>query len=175
MCGSFLPPHLVRLRWLGIRLQLALAMVPSRYCTTQAAHSVIRSISSEGSGPGQIGTFCEGLRFTLDGLVIVAAEHKNARLSMFRASDGCFIKHIGDGVVAGGPNDVLFAPNGELLVSDFRDHRVCVFSADGDTLLRTWGTKGATGGQFLNPTALALADSKLFVLEYNSARVQVFE
>jgi hypothetical protein len=85
------------------------------------------------------------------------------------------VKHIGTGVVGLYHNDVQFALNGELLVADYSNHRVCVFSADGDTLLRTWGTQGTADGQFQNPTALALADSKLFVLDYGSARVQVFE
>ncbi len=51
---------------------------------------------------------------------------------------------------------------------------MCLFSADGDTLLRTWGTEGFADGQFEYPSALALVESKLFVLEY-SERVQVFD
>ena len=84
------------------------------------------------------------------------------------------MKHIGAGVVTDGPKDVQFAPNGELLVADYSNHRVCVFSADGDTLLRAWGTQGSADGQFESPTALALADSKLFVLDrdYHSGRMQ---
>jgi tripartite motif-containing protein 71 len=140
-----------------------------------ARGALIRSIGSRGSGPGQIGALCAGLRFTPDGQFIVAAEYSNKRLSMFRVSDGGFVKHIGAGVVADGNNDVHFAPNGELLVTDYSNHRVCVFSAYGDTLLRTWGTQGSADGQFVSPTALALAGSKLFVLDQSSGRVQVFE
>ncbi len=139
-----------------------------------ASGALIRSIGSRGSGPGQIGGQCEGLRFTPDGQFIVAAEYSNKRLSMFRVSDGCFVKHIGAGVVADGVKDVQFAPNGELLVADNFNHRVCMFSANGDTLLRTWGTRGSADGQFAYPVALALVDSKLFVLDWGSARVQVF-
>jgi hypothetical protein len=97
---------------------------------------------------------------------------------MFRVSDGGFVKHIGAGVVADGNKDLQFAPNGELLVADCGNHRVCVFSADGDTLLRTWGTRGSADGEFEYPTALALMrliDSKLFVLDCGSGRVQMFE
>jgi DNA-binding beta-propeller fold protein YncE len=137
--------------------------------------ALIRSIGSRGDGPGQIGFCCSGIRFTPDGQFIVAAEFSNMRLSMFRVSDGGFVKHIGAGVVADGDKDVQFAPNGELLVADCRNHRMCVFSADGDTVLRTWGTQGSADGQFEYPTALALVDSKLFVLDRDSARVQVFE
>ncbi len=85
------------------------------------------------------------------------------------------MKHIGAGLVADGHKDVQFAPNGELLVADHSNHRVCVFSTDGNALLRTWGRFGTADGEFKYPTALALADSKLFVLDFGSARVQVFE
>jgi 6-phosphogluconolactonase (cycloisomerase 2 family) len=142
---------------------------------SNASGALIRSISSMGSEPGQIGRICTGVRFTPDGQFIVAAEFENERLSMFRVSDGGFVKDIGAGVVADGSKDVLFAPNGELLVADLGNHRVCVFCTDGDTLLRTWGSRGSADGQFKYPTALAFADSKLFVLDYYSARVQVFE
>jgi hypothetical protein len=49
--------------------------------------------------------------------------------------------------------------------------------SDAGTLLRTWGTQGSADGQFELPlaTALARVDSKLFVLDCGSARVQVFE
>ncbi len=134
--------------------------------------ALIRSIGSSARG---ICSQCESLRISPDGQFIVAAEYYNKRLSMFRVSDGGFVKHIGDGVVENGRIDVLFAPNGQLLVADHGNHRVCVFSTDGDTLLRIWGRFGSADGQFQSPTALALADSKLFVLEYFSAIVQVFE
>jgi hypothetical protein len=54
---------------------------------------------------------------------------------------------------------------------------VCVFSVDGYTLLRTSCTHGSSSGQIQHPAALALANPKLFVLDYafGSARVQVFE
>jgi hypothetical protein len=74
-------------------------------------------------------------------------------------------------VVADGNKDVAFAPNGELLVTDPENHRVCVFSADSDTLLRSWT---ATDAHSLNCTALALADNKLFVLDRFMSRAQVF-
>ncbi len=85
------------------------------------------------------------------------------------------MKHVRVGEVVNGRKDVVVAQNGELLVADRHKHRVCVFSADGDTLLRSWGTQGSVDGEFRSPTALALVNSKLFVLDRYSARVQVFE
>ncbi len=45
------------------------------------------------------------------GQFIVAAEYDNERLSMFRVSDGGFVKHIGAGLVNDGFKDVEFAPS----------------------------------------------------------------
>jgi DNA-binding beta-propeller fold protein YncE len=163
----------------SIALHGDMLAVGSYSCTIQllsyASGALIRSIGCEGSGPGQISLSCEGLRFTPDGQFIVASENGNKRLSMFRVSDGGFMKHIGTGVVADGNKDVQFAPSGELLVVDYGNHRMCEFSADGDTLQRTWGALGCADGHFMYPTALALADSKLFVMDLKTARVQVFE
>jgi tripartite motif-containing protein 71 len=162
----------------SIALHGDLLAVGTNSCTihllSYASGALIRSIGCEGSGPGQIGNCCADLRFSPDGQFIVIAEYENERLSVFRTSDGGFVKHIGACVVADGLKDLVFAPNGELLVADYGNHRVCVFSADGDTLLRSWGTHGSADGQFKEPTALALVYSKLFVLDFNSARVQVF-
>jgi DNA-binding beta-propeller fold protein YncE len=130
---------------------------------------------SAGTGPGQIGPYCNGLSFTPDGLHIVAADHNNPRLSLFRASDGCFVKHIGVGIVSSSWKDVVFAPTGELLVAECNSNCINVFDAGGDTLLRSWGSAGSADGQFQRPTALTFVGAKLYALDYGSARVQLFE
>ncbi len=71
-----------------------------------------------------------------------------------------------------GHNDVEFAPNVMLCVADYSKRRVCVFSAGGDALLRSWNAYGSGDGTFLAPSALALAGSKLFLRD-SSARVQL--
>ncbi len=70
------------------------------------------TIGLNDSGSCMMTNFCTGLRVTPDGQFIVAAEHHNKRLSMFRVADGGFVKYIGVGVVAKGMKDVQFAPNG---------------------------------------------------------------
>jgi DNA-binding beta-propeller fold protein YncE len=142
-----------------------------------ATVAIIRTFGAEGFGRSDIGTAAQGLRFTLDGVYILVAERTNRRLSKFRASDGTFIDFYCEGQVSDGNNDVEMWPSGEVIVVDCGTHRVCVFSSDGRTLLRTWGAHGTTDGKFKRPTALALAGNKLFVLDAHpdSARVQVFE
>ncbi len=129
-----------------------------------ATGTIIRTLGSKGTDRGYIGGFTEGLRFTLDGIYILVAERTNKRLSKFRVSDGAFVDFYCEGQVSDGPKDVEIAPSGEVIVTEFNAHRVCVFSGDGRTLLRTWGAHGTADGQFKQPTALALVGNKLFVL-----------
>lgn len=136
--------------------------------------AIIRSFASKGAGRGNIGNYAVGIRFTLDGGSVVVAEHDNRRLSKFRVSDGSVEDCICVDQVSNGHKDVEVAPNGELIVADCGANRVCVFDADGRTLLRAWGSNGAANGQFKSPTALALVNNKLFVLDVYSARIQVF-
>lgn len=140
-----------------------------------ATGAIIRTFGSKGSGRGNIGTYADGLRFTSDGQSILVAEYSNKRLSMFRVSDGALEDFCCEGRVSDGYKDVEIAPNGEIVVADYGAHRICVFSADGHTLLRTWGATGVGAGQFKSPTALALIGKNVFVLDRFSARVQVFE
>ena len=140
-----------------------------------ATGTIIRTFGSKGTSRGNIGTTAQGLRFTLDGVHILVAECYNNRLSKFRVSDGSFVDFYCEGQVSESNKDVEIVSSGEVIVADPRAHRVCVFSVDGRTLLRTWGTEGSADGQFRSPTALALVGRKLFVLDQSSARVQVFE
>ena len=138
-----------------------------------ASGALLRGFGSDGAAAGQIGSQCEGLRirrrFRPDGKHVIVAEHSNQRLSLFTL-EGAFVKHIGAGVVADGHKDVEFAAlaNGEIIVADWGNYRICVFSADGSTLLRSWNTNGTGDGQFSCPTALAVRGSRLYVLDRDS-------
>ena len=137
--------------------------------------TIIRTIGSKGAGRGNIGNYAVGIRFSLDGGAILVAEHDNKRLSKFRMPNGEFEDFVCADQISNGHKDVEIAPKGEIIVADIGANRVCVFSMDGRTLLRTWGTCGTANGQFRSPTALALVGNQLFVLDVHNARVQVFE
>ncbi len=66
-----------------------------------------------------------------------------------------------------------FGSGGEIIVADNGNHRICVFSPVGDTLIKTWGSQGTAAGQFHHPSALAVSGSYLYVMD--DTRVQVFE
>jgi DNA-binding beta-propeller fold protein YncE len=74
------------------------------------------------------------------------------------------------------PNDVAFAPNGDIFISDgYGNDRVAVFDKNGK-YLRAWGKLGSAPGQFSQPHSIA-ADSRgrVYVADRNNARVQVFD
>jgi hypothetical protein len=120
--------------------------------------SVIRTIGSQGSAPGQIYYYAVSLSFTLDGQHIIMADQAD-RVSMFKVSDGSFVKLIADGVVGWYWNDVLVAPNGELYITDYSSNRVLVYDPTFTTMTRSWSTTDS------GPIVLALAGggSKLIV------------
>lgn len=131
---------------------------------------LVRSLGPAGPAEGQLSS-CRGLRITPDGQHVLITEFNGHRLSLFTLA-GQFLRCIGVGVV-NWPSDVDFASNGDILVSDLAEHRVYVFTSDGSTLLRTIGDPDEEDA-FHGPTALAMQSSTLYVLEQNTARVQVF-
>jgi len=134
---------------------------------------LLRQFAALGNGDGQIAQ-STGVRFTPDNQhIIVVDTSNNKRLSMFTV-DGVWVKHIGVGVLGGGPCDVDFTADGRIIVADCQNHRVCIFAADG-VMTSSWGTEDTSDGQFEYPTALAVSGDKLFVLDRDSSRVQVFD
>jgi hypothetical protein len=74
------------------------------------------------------------------------------------------------------PNDLAFAPNGDIYVSDgYGNDRVVAFDKNGK-FVRAWGKLGQGQSEFSQPHAIAL-DSKgrVYVADRNNVRVQVFD
>ena len=97
--------------------------------------------------------------------------------------DGQLLLTLGERGVAGSdgshfnrPTDVAVALDGSFYVSDgYENSRVVKFARDG-TFLMTWGTKGKGSGQFDLPHGIALdAAGRVFVVDRQNARVQVFD
>src|SRR5688500_15805249 len=77
------------------------------------------------------------------------------------------------------PNDVIVAPNGEILVSEGHGSagpgRISRFSADGN-FLGSFGEPGSGPGQFAVPHALAFdSRGRLFVADRGNSRIQIFD
>jgi DNA-binding beta-propeller fold protein YncE len=76
------------------------------------------------------------------------------------------------------PNDVAFAPDGAIYVSQGHgkgESRVLKFDAEGN-FLKTWGGEGAGPGQFKQPHSI-VTDGKgqLYVADRSNQRIQVFD
>lgn len=135
-----------------------------------ASGTLLRSFARNGLAEGQV-KFGIGLRFTQDGAHILVAENQSCRLSLF-AVTGELIRCFGTSLNK--PHDLELCPNGDIVVVDTHNHRVCVFSPEGSTLIRSYGTEGTSIGEFEYPIALAWRGDTLFVLDYFSPRVQAF-
>jgi sugar lactone lactonase YvrE len=74
------------------------------------------------------------------------------------------------------PNDVAFAPNGDLYVSDgYGNDRVVVFDKTGK-FLRAWGKLGNGPGELSQPHSIALdSRGRVYVADRNNARIQIFD
>lgn len=134
--------------------------------------ALIRSLGQKGGAEGQL-EGCWGLRFTPDGdHMLIAEGHPNSRLSLFTLEVD-LVRCIGVKTL-GKPYDVDVASNGDILVADAANRRICVLSPKDYTLLRSFGSEGDAPGKFTYPTALAVHEERVFVLDWGSARVQVF-
>ena len=101
-------------------------------------------------------------KFTLDGKVLMTIGTPNEA--------GANETHMNQ------PNDVAFASNGDIYVSDgYGNDRVVVFDKSGK-FLRSWGKLGTGPGEFSQPHSIVL-DSKdrVYVADRNNARIQVFD
>ena len=150
---------------------------------------LVRAFGNFGDKPGQLMHNCYGVRIAPGGHRIIVAEwngsrvtgpNEKGRLSVFTIT-GEFVKCIGEHDLKEA-RDVDFADNGDIIVSDaerLRNHRICVFSADGSELKAFWGGSESVrtdiAGRFKLPNAIAMRGGRLYVLDEGSKRVQVFE
>ena len=120
-------------------------------------------IMSFGDASARLGRgYCFGVRFSRDGRRIVVAEE---RLLAVYDIFGDLVTMIGDGELVDA-GDVDFAANGDIIVSQYKQSRLSVYSADG-VFLRHW--------EYRNPQALAVHDNRLYVLSGDTSHVTVFK
>jgi len=74
------------------------------------------------------------------------------------------------------PTRLTVAPNGDLYVADgYGNARIHRFSADGQTLIQSWGEPGSEPGQFNLPHSVwAHRDGRVFVCDRENDRIQIF-
>jgi len=97
----------------------------------------------------------------------------------YDASSGAELAHWGSQGSGPGqfiaPEGIAVDAHGDVYVTDTYNHRVQVFTNDGD-FLREWGGYGNGPGQFYRPMGIGVAaDGKVYVADTWNGRVQVFE
>lgn len=136
-----------------------------------------RQFGAPGESRGQLG---RPMNLTVANGRLYVAEYFNDRIQVLGLDGGskALIGRQGSGEgELSAPGGAAVAPNGDLAVADFYNHRVQRFTAEG-RFIRQWGTTGKTGiaaGQFNYPTDVSFgADGTLYVADGYNDRIQVF-
>ena len=73
------------------------------------------------------------------------------------------------------PAGVALDGDGNVYVTDTRNHRIQVFNSEGN-FLRKWESRGSEDGQFDRPYGLAIgSDGNVYVADTGYYRIQVFK
>jgi hypothetical protein len=121
----------------------AAVVVVSEYCAERITvfnrrdGALVRQFGERGSGAGQLDS-PRSLCFTSGDRHVAVADHDNNRVSVFSV-DGEFIRHVGVGVLRG-PQGVAASAFDELVVADYGNRCLRLFSATGDHLLASLRT-----------------------------------
>jgi tripartite motif-containing protein 2/3/tripartite motif-containing protein 71 len=126
---------------------------------------------SEGSDKGEF--YCpRGIAFDSKQNVYVGEERSNTCIQVFTA-EGEHLQWLGD-TKLNRPFDVCFDSNDIAYVCDTDNHRICIFDSSGK-LLRSFGTKGKSSGQFKGPFGITVdKNGLLYVSDHYNGRVQIF-
>lgn len=137
--------------------------------------ALVRSFGDWGDGVGQL-RYCSGMRLTDDGRHIVVASgcnHGGFALSQFSV-EGVLVKEVGRGSLTH-VHDVEIAPSGDWIACDTGNSAIVVFSGVHGGEKRRWAVGGDSGKEAMYGMSMALsAGGELWVLDWSSARVQVF-
>ncbi|XP_051903047.1 tripartite motif-containing protein 3-like isoform X2 [Hippocampus zosterae] len=123
---------------------------------------------------------------------IIAADNKACCVFIFQANGKLVTKFGGRGVAdrqfadkplpnvnksgsVFSPHFVAVNSKNEIVVTDFHNHSVKVYSADGEFLFK-FGSRGEGNGQFNAPTGVAVdANGNIIVADWGNSRIQVFD
>ncbi|XP_062423552.1 tripartite motif-containing protein 3 isoform X3 [Rhea pennata] len=139
-----------------------------------------------GRSPGQLQR-PTGVTVDMNGDIIIA-DYDNRWVSIFSPegkfkSNGKLVTKFGSRGTAerqfagtlDGPHFVAVNNKNEIVVTDFHNHSVKVYNADGEFLFK-FGSHGEGNGQFNAPTGVAVdANGNIIVADWGNSRIQVFD
>jgi len=128
---------------------------------------------SKGSGPGQ---FSYAAYIAVDSRDLVyVTDYKNDCINIFAADAGHgFLGKID----SNSPWPIAFTPDDYMLVADYRNDQVCVFSLPQQSsckrfLMSKFGKKGSARGQFNYICGIAVdREGTIYIAEYRNKRLQ---
>lgn len=129
-----------------------------------------------GTGPGELGYVSDVVQ-DQGGFYYVAEFGQNQRITKLDEAEH-FVKSWGSAGTGPGQfqraRALALGPDDLLYVADACNHRIQVFTRDGE-LVRLWGTPGTGPGELSYPYDLAFGkDGSLYVVEMGNNRVQKF-
>jgi DNA-binding beta-propeller fold protein YncE len=170
---------------------LATGDLAERLFTTIGPYS-LQDRPGAGSGPGQLNR-PRGIAVGPDGNIFVV-DSRNARINVY-GQDGTFLLSFGSPGAApgqlgrlatagaGGASGIAIDDSGTIYVADTWNHRIQVFTPEGE-FVRGWGNffdaaddpalSQTQPGAFYGPRGLAFHDGLLYVTDTGNERVQVF-
>ena len=174
--------------------QLQLAVAPDIAQRLFPAQGPFGLLDRQGAGraEGQLNG-PRGVAVGADGSTYVV-DSRNARVQKY-APTGEFLLAFGsegagpgqlgriDASGGGGPSGITFGSDGNVYVADTWNHRIQVFTPDGE-FVREWGQffdaldsadASASPGMFYGPRGISAYNGLIFVTDTGNERVQVFE
>jgi DNA-binding beta-propeller fold protein YncE len=140
-------------------------------------------VTAWGGFGAEPGTFNEPWGIAVDDEFVYVADTWNFRIQKFTL-DGEFVAVLGEagepaeGETGGGlffgPRDIIFLPDGNLIITDTGNHRLQVLTPEGE-FVQAIGSQGVQVGQFYEPVGLATAgDEQFYVADTWNGRIQQF-
>ena len=121
-------------------------------------------------GVKDAGSYLEGVTELSDGNIAVS--DYNTHITVY-TPNGEFVRKFGSDKLKG-PDGIAVNNKGLLFVADYRGHKVCVYSEDGE--FQYSGSEGSQPGEFNSPEQICIAqDGLVYVSDRSNKRVQVFQ
>jgi len=110
---------------------------------------------------------------------IIVIDNKASTVFILHPASGKVLTKFGsrgsEGPQFAGPHYVATNSHGNIVISDFHNHNIKIFTKDG-AFIFSFGTNGEGNGQFNAPTGVAVDNQdNILVADWGNSRIQVFD
>ncbi|MEE2907207.1 MAG: hypothetical protein VX527_05165, partial [Planctomycetota bacterium] len=171
---------LQRVRSAGSYAAMVLLLIPMIYqvgCSDRGSGTAPLEVEKVIGGPGRMaGRFDYPRAMAVDPRTHdIFVVEKSGRVQRLDSTGQPLNDWMMPRVERGRPTGITIGPDGNVWIADTHEHRVMVYTPNGD-LLRSFGNYGFEPGQFIYPTDVAFGpDGLVYVAEYGgNDRIQAF-